>query len=201
MSLENRLSLFGIGLLFLIDPWMNVLFRPTTRSVAQNARAGFVSPLLMLMLVGSVIGIAQLLRGSAHRAALAGAAMAIAGFAAGIRIMGMHQIKAMEPEAVRHLFHAAPIIWSSIVPSGIFFPLGLITLGVTLFATRVVPRAVALTLVIGAILFPVGRIGGLWWAIVSCDLILGSAFALLGYCAMIQSSTGSRPATQSAHVG
>jgi hypothetical protein len=180
LSLENRVSLFGIGLIFLSDPLTNVLFRPNTHSVAQNARAGFLAPLLMLMLVGSVIGLAQLLRSSAHRAALIGAAMTITGFAAGIRIMGMHQIKAMEPEAVRHMFHAAPILWSSIVPTGILFPLGLITLGVTLFVTRVVPRPIASTLIVGAILFPVGRIGGLQWAIVSCDVILGGAFALLG---------------------
>lgn len=201
MSLENRVSLFGAGLLFLSDPFTNVLFRPTTRSVAQNAAAGFIAPLLMLLIVGSVIGIAQLLRGSARRVALIGSAMTIIGFSAGIRIMGMHQIKAMEPEAVGRMFRAAPILWSSIVPSGIFFPLGLTTLGVTLFVTRAVPRPIAMTLVIGAILFPVGRIGGLWWAIVSCDLILGGALALLGYCATIQSSTGSRPAIQSAHVG
>jgi hypothetical protein len=180
VSLENRVSLFGIGLLFLSDPLTNVFFRPTTRSIAQNARAGFLAPLLMLMLVGSVIGIVQLLRSSAHRAALIGAAMTIVGFSAGIRIMGMNQIRAMEPDAVSRIFHASPILWSSIVPTGILFPFGMITLGVTLFATRVVPRPIALTLIIGAVLFPVGRIGGLQWAVFSCDVILGAAFALLG---------------------
>ena len=180
MSLENRISLFGIGLLFISDPFTNVFFRPTTHSIAQNARAGFLAPLLMLMLVGSVIGIVQLLRSSAHRAAMIGAAMTITGFSAGIRIMGMHQLKALEPEAIGRVFHASPVLWSSIVPTGIFFPLGLITLGITLFATRVVPRPVALTLIIGAVLFPVGRIGGFEWAVFSCDVILGAAFALLG---------------------
>lgn len=85
------------------------------------------------------------------------------------------------PRLIARMFEAAPMVWFSIVPTGILYPVGLMTLGVTLFAARPVPRWIGALLFLGALLFPVGRIGRAMWAIVASDLLLGTTFALLGF--------------------
>jgi hypothetical protein len=36
-------------------------------------------------------------------------------------------------------------------------------------------------LIVGGLLFPVGRIGHFGWALVSSDLVLGASFVLIGW--------------------
>jgi len=64
---------------------------------------------------------------------------------------------------------------------GIFFPIGLLILAACLYRNRIVSPIVALALAAGAILFPVGRIGGFWWAVLGSDILLIAAFGLIGW--------------------
>jgi hypothetical protein len=48
-------------------------------------------------------------------------------------------------------------------------------------AVRSVSRWIGVLMIVGGVLFPVGRIGGFLWAIVASDLLLGTAFALLAW--------------------
>jgi hypothetical protein len=43
-----------------------------------------------------------------------------------------------------------------------------------------------LLLALGGILFPIGRAAGQVWAIIACDIILGAAFALIGWQILIR---------------
>jgi hypothetical protein len=64
---------------------------------------------------------------------------------------------------------------------GLFFPTGLILLSIRLYKARLVKPFVPLLLASGAILFPVGRIAGLGAAVVGSDVLLISAFGLVGW--------------------
>jgi hypothetical protein len=64
---------------------------------------------------------------------------------------------------------------------GLLFPIGLITLGLTILVAAPIPRWMGALLAIGGALFPIGRIGNIGWALVSCDLALGAALALMGW--------------------
>ena len=192
---ENRrrmlcgIALTILGAIFLTDPLTHILRRGTNEGALKIAVNGFAAPLHMLCLVASVIAIVQILRHRADRIGLTGGALTLMGWAAGIRIMGLGQLESMfnsgiggvAPDTLRKMFEAAPIVWVSIVPVGILFPSGLITLGLTLLTMGPLPRWIGATLALGAVLFPIGRIGQLTWAVVSCDLVLGLVFCSIAW--------------------
>ena len=62
----------------------------------------------------------------------------------------------------------------SVFPIGLFFPLGLIVLGLALFRWRPVNRWLGMLLAMGGVLFPLGRAVGIQWAILACDVVLAS---------------------------
>jgi hypothetical protein len=66
-------------------------------------------------------------------------------------------------------------------PVGLFFPAGLITLGIALFYWRPVNRWLGLLLALGGVLFPIGRAAGVAPAVVACDIVLATAFASIGW--------------------
>ena len=158
-------------------------------TIGSIAAVGFATPLLMACLIGSVFGIMQILRRHADAAGLIGGTLVLAGWAAGIRIIGLRQLQAalatgtggVAPDSLDRLFHAAPILWYSIVPSGILFPIGAVILGATFALKGPIPRWIGLVLIAGGVLFPIGRIGRLDWAIYSADLVLAAAFGLLAW--------------------
>jgi hypothetical protein len=192
-DIQRRRKLCGLALalyalLVITNPITRVMIRrqASPELIAVN---GFLAPLHMLALVASVFAITQLLRRRADRIGLAGGALTIMGWAVGIRIICLGQLESLlatgisgvPPDAIRRMFEAAPIVFVSIVPFGIMFPIGLITLGSTVVAVRPVSRWVGALMIVGGVLFPVGRIGGFLWAIVASDLLLGTAFALLAW--------------------
>ena len=188
-------SAIALGVVFLTNPVTHVMVRGGSASPSMIAVRGFAAPLHMALLVASVIGITQLLRTKADVAGLVGGALTVIGWAVGIRILGLGQLESLLPAAtLRSAFEAAPIVWLSIVPSGLFFPIGLITLGAAIFFARPIPRAIGALLAAGGALFPVGRIGQLPWAFVSCDLILGAAFALIGWQILTRAELWTREA-------
>ena len=178
-----------LGLLFLTNPLTRILARATTASPEVIALRGFITPVSMLLIVGVVVGLVELLR---NRAAWIGGALTIAGWTAGCRIIALGQLESLLRSGVTgvpvdtldRMFTAAPIVWVSIVPVGILFPLGLITLGLTLFVTAPVNRWIGALLAAGGVLFPLGRAVHIGWAFSACDVILGVSFALLGWQAL-----------------
>lgn len=182
-------SLIALAVLFLTNPLTRLMYRGMKESTMVIAMRGFVAPLHMALLVASVFGIMQVLRPRADRMGLVGGALTVMGWAVGIRIIGLGQIEALltsgvagvPADALRKSFEAAPIVWRSMVPMGILFPAGMITLGLTLLITRPIPRVIGAVLVMGGVLFPLGRIGIFRWALAPTDILLGIAFALIGW--------------------
>ncbi|HYR27280.1 MAG TPA: hypothetical protein VEU30_02370 [Thermoanaerobaculia bacterium] len=178
-----------LAILFLTNPLTGVLMRGTAKTPPTIALLGFTAPLQMILFIGAIFGITQLLRKRADRTGLTGAAFALMGVAVGLRILALRQLEAMlefgvtgvPADTLQKMFTAAPIIWLSIVPSGLMLPIGLIILGSALFITRPINRWIGALLAAGGILFPVGRAVGVLWAISACDLVLGVAFGRIGW--------------------
>jgi len=178
-----------LGLAFLSEPITHVASSFPASTPLAIALRGFSSLLLMALFVGSVVGITQLLRLRADVAGLIGAAMAVMGWTAGMRIGVLNQLNSLltkgaanlPPDTLHKILDAAPIVWVSIVAVGLFFPIGLITLGVSMLVVRPIPWWISVVFIAGAVLFPIGRALRYDWAILACDLILGAAFALIGW--------------------
>jgi hypothetical protein len=182
--------LMALALLFLSNPISGALGSLTPRTAhTAIALIGFVAPPSMLLIVGSLFAIMRLLRRSAGRAALIGGAITLMGWAAGVRILALGQLSAMlaggvegvPADALHRIYAAAPLVFISLIPVGLLFPIGLITLGLTLAAARPIHRGIGILLALGGVLFPLGRAVHLPWAFLTCDLILGAAFALIGW--------------------
>ncbi len=180
----------ALGLFFLTDPITRLSVRGDgAASTAAIALMGFVAPLHVALMIGAVLGITQLLRRRADRAGLIGATLALIGWVVGSRIMVIGQLQALlangvpgvSPDSFQKMFQHAPLVFISIVPVGLLFPIGMIILGITMFVARPIPRGVGALLAIGGVLFPIGRAAGHEWAVVLCDLVLAATFALIGW--------------------
>ena len=212
MSQSNRrrvvsgVCLVLLGLFFLTNPLTMLVVRGVKASPGAIALTGFFAPLQMLLFIGGIFGITQLLRHRADRAGLTGAALTLMGWTAGARILAIGQLEALLKSGVTGLpentlqtmFEAAPLVWASIVPVGILFPLGMTILGITLTVARPIDRRIGVLLTVGAILFPLGRAVRLAWAVTACDLVLGATFALIGYLILTRRQLW--PAAESEHL-
>jgi hypothetical protein len=180
----------ALGLFFLTDPLTRYSVRGEGGAPnGQIALMGFLAPIHVALMIGAVLGITQLLRRRADRAGLVGATLALIGWVIGSRIMVVGQLQALlangvpgvPPDTLQKMFQHAPIVFVSIIPVGLLFPIGLIVLGVTMFVARPIHRGAGALLAIGGVLFPIGRAAGQEWAVVSCDLVLAATFALIGW--------------------
>jgi hypothetical protein len=182
-------SLIALSVAFLADTVTGLMTRPTSPSQMTIATIGFVAVANAVLMTVSILGLSQLLRAHADGVGLAGAALALAGWAASARISAVIQLDALlragvegvPANALESVFESAPAVWVSVFPVGLFFPLGLITLGLALFWWRPVNCRFGLLLALGGVLFPVGRAVGIGFAIVACDIVLGAAFAGIGW--------------------
>ena len=68
-------------------------------------------------------------------------------------------------------------MWASIVPIGLLYPLGLITLGIALVIARY--RAIGALMIVGGIFFPLGRALDITPAISVSNAFLGAAYGWL----------------------
>lgn len=185
----SLIALAGWSLLVLSNPFTHVLLRGFTGSIPNIALRGFLAPLTMALLVGSLAAITRVLHSGADRLGLFGAALTIMGWSAGIRIIGLGQLEQLAAngatpgaaDTLQRMFDAAPLVWRSIVPMGILFPIGLITLGLAVALAGSIPRWIGVLFVAGGVLFPVGRIAGIEWAVIASDLCVGFAFALVAW--------------------
>ena len=182
-------SLIGMSVLMLTNPLTRVLMRGGGESLGAIAVSGFVTPLAMALMIGSVFAIMHLLRERADRRGLVFGTILLMGWTVGARIMVVAQLEALlekrvanvPADVLQKLFEAAPIVWVSIVPIGLLFPLGVISLGLTLAVAGPLPRWIGALMAVGGVLFPLGRAVRLEWAIGSCDLVLGTVFALIAW--------------------
>jgi hypothetical protein len=74
--------------------------------------------------------------------------------------------------------HAHRLLTLSTLVPGIFFPIGLLILSAGFMRGRVLPLGSFLTLVLGAVLFPIGHAAGIVPALIVGDLVLLAAFYL-----------------------
>jgi hypothetical protein len=156
---------------------------------ARIALTGFLAPVNVLLLVGGLTGVTQMLRGHVDRTGLLGAALSIFGWTIGSRILAVRQLQLLAAlevpgvpaDVIQKLFEFAPIVFASIIPVGLIYPVGMTILGATLFVTRPVPRWIGACWIAGAILFPIGRAIGINWAFHGSDVLLGVAFLALGW--------------------
>jgi hypothetical protein len=163
-------------------------------SQTRIAMVGFLAVLNAALMPGAILGLSQLLRASADRAGLLGAAFVFIGWAAATRISSVIQLHAVlsagvegvPASALESIFKSAPVMWASMFPVGLFFPFGLITLGVALFRWRPVNRWFGLLLALGGLFFPLGRAVGIEFAVIASDIALGAAFAALGWQILIR---------------
>jgi len=179
----------ALAVFFLANPFLRWGVRGEAASTGQIALMGFIAPVHVALMIGAVLGITQVLRRKADRTGLIGAALAIMGWVIGSRIMVVGQLQALlangvpgvPADALGKMFQHAPLVFVSIIPVGLLFPIGLIVLGITIFVVRPVNRWIGALLAIGGVLFPLGRAVGHEWAIVSCDVVLATTFALIGW--------------------
>ena len=82
-------------------------------------------------------------------------------------------------DAVTSLSNNPLMAFTTMVP-GIFFPLGLILLSIALFIAGKIPKWKIVLLLLGAIAFPVGHAIGIIYALVLGDLLLLSAWIVIG---------------------
>jgi hypothetical protein len=178
-----------IGASFLLGPLGISVTAVSASSQTMIALAGFKTLLNMVFMIAAVFGITQLLRKRADWIGLLGAASTLIGWTVAARIGVMLQLRAVSQSGVEAisgnltevLRESAPAVLASIFPVGVFFPLGLITLGLALAWARPIRWWIGLLLALGGVLFPIGRAWGYFWAVVACDIILGSALILIGW--------------------
>jgi hypothetical protein len=178
----------ALGLFFLTNPITRFSVGGAT-STGQIAAIGFIAPFHVALMVGALLGITQLLRHRADRAGLIGATVVLAGWIISTRIMVIGQLDALltngvpgvPADALQKIFQHAPLVFVSIIPIGLLFPIGLIVLGLTLAIVRPIHRGVGVLMAIGGVLFPLGRAVDYEWAVVASDLLLAATFALTGW--------------------
>lgn len=182
-------SLSALSVGFLSNTLAGLMTRPESASQTMIALAGFLAIVNAVLMTCAILGLSQLLRASADRVGLLGAACALLGWAASMRILTVIHLDALlragvegvPPSALESVFNSAPVVLLSIFPVGLLFPLGLVTLGLALFWWRPLNRWLGLLLALGGILFPLGRAVGIESAIVACDIVLATAFAAIGW--------------------
>jgi hypothetical protein len=156
----------------------------------EIASLGFRAVLSAALHAGALIALTQLLRQHADRLALTGAALSMMGMVVAGRIIALWQLSLVADPAsltqssvATKLQETAPIVWVSIVPIGLMYPLGMLLLGIALLRSRVVPRWIGALFMAGAVLFPIGRAVGVPAAVIGSDLCLGICYAAL--CRMV----------------
>ncbi|HEY1404022.1 MAG TPA: hypothetical protein VGB05_07855 [Pyrinomonadaceae bacterium] len=182
-------SLVALSVAFLSNRMIGLMTAPASPSQTSLAIVGFLAVANAVLMTGAMLGLSQLLRASADAVGLLGAASTLVGWAASTRISAVIQLDALmragvegvPPSAIESAFKSSPVVWVSMFPVGLFFPLGLITLGIALFWWRPVNRWFGLLLALGGVLFPLGRAVGIEFAVIASDIVLAASFAAMGW--------------------
>lgn len=166
-ALADRLQEKVAGVCLIVGA---LLWAPTTHFEYSGElfRGGFFGLVVYILFVPGLLGIARLLRRPSPRLSVVVGLLIAAGCVAGASFQTamLHEWAARTagtPEAM--MVGIMEVTEGRVFPvlvifSGLF-PISLLTLSVGLFRTRTTPIWVALLLAIGAVIFPVGHIGGI----------------------------------------
>jgi hypothetical protein len=150
--------------------------------------------LSFVLFVPAIFGLTYVAFGRGNKLALVGGASAFFGAMAGAGMQVLFRVYAVLEEAgngqALELLQKTMKLIATTQMIGIFFPIGLILLSISIYSNRVFNRQIPLLLALGAILFPVGRIGGSPIAVIGSGLVLIAAFGLIGWQIM---KTGENP--------
>jgi len=141
--------------------------------------------LAFVFFVPAILGLTYLVASYGSRLVILGGALAYFGAMAGASMQVLFRVWAIleekgSPQTIELLQGSTKLIATTQM-IGIAFPIGLLILAICLLRKRIVSPLVALVFAAGAILFPVGRIAGFWWAFISSDILLIIAFGLIGW--------------------
>jgi hypothetical protein len=140
--------------------------------------------LAFVFFVPAILGLTYLIAKYGGGLAILGGASAFFGAMAGASMQVLFRVWAVleeknSPQTIELLKGSGKLIATTQM-IGIFFPVGLLILAICLYWNRILSPLVALALAVGAILFPVGRIAGFWWAFIGSDILLIVAFVFMG---------------------
>lgn len=141
--------------------------------------------LSFVLFVPAIFGLTYVAFGRGNKLALAGGASAFFGAMAGASMQVLFRVYAVLEEAgdgrAIELLQKTMKLIATTQMIGIFFPIGLILLSISIYKNRIFNRLIPLLLAVGAILFPIGRIGGFAIAVIGSGLVLTAAFGLIGW--------------------
>lgn len=141
--------------------------------------------LAFVLFVPAIFGLTFLLYENGNRLALIGGTLAFFGAMAGASMQVLFRVYAVLAErgaeqTVELLRDTFKLIATTQM-IGIFFPIGLILLAISIYRSKIFNSAIPFLLAGGAILFPVGRIAGLIPAVFGSGILLLAAFGLIGW--------------------
>jgi hypothetical protein len=142
--------------------------------------------LAFVLFIPAIFGLSVVLfNGGSRVLALVGGASAFFGAMAGASMQVLFRVYAVLTErgaeqAIELLRGTFKLIAATQM-IGIFFPTGLILLAIGIYRSGIFNPAISFLLIAGAILFPVGRVGGFAAAVLSSGFLLLAAFALIGW--------------------
>ncbi|MET0625874.1 MAG: hypothetical protein ABW250_23270 [Pyrinomonadaceae bacterium] len=146
--------------------------------------------LAFALFVGAALAIVRLTSERADRVGLVGGALVVVGCLGGSGILtasavfgaidaaGLDAAATGAVEAAMRTSGVGGFILLYPLP-GLAFPVGFLVLSYALLRARVVSPAAAATLALGALLFPVGRIGGFAWAVIGSGVGMSVGLGLV----------------------
>jgi hypothetical protein len=187
---SNEMRRKGAAVCLLAAPLL-MLAGDVLRQWAGAQRAWLVMlKLAFALFVGAALAVVHLTRTRADRAGLVGGALAVVGCLAGSGIItagavfaavdgaGLDETATRAVEAALSRSGVGGYLFLYPLP-GLAFPAGFLVLGLALARARVVAPLAAGALALGALLFPVGRIGGVEWAVLGSGLGMTAGLALV----------------------
>ena len=138
-----------------------------------------------VLFVPAIIGLTFVLFNNGSRLALVGGISAFFGAMAGASMQALFRTHAVLIESGAHqtveMLRGTFKLVAATQMIGLTFPIGLIILAVCIYRSRNFNSFIPFVLAFGALLFPVGRIGGFAEAILGSGLLLTIAFGLIGW--------------------
>ena len=182
-SSEIRRRAAAVGLL--VGPWLYMIGELIHHQApGLPVRAAAVALAGLVLWVAGILGIVHLLRRDLDRFGLLGGGLALLGLIAVSNIMLLQAVFVLVemkadnyPDVVDGIFR---YVLSITYLFGPVFPLGLFILGLGVIRSRRFPTWAAFVFTIGALSFPVGRIGGVPLLIHLADLVLAIGSTGLG---------------------
>lgn len=171
---SRRRTLFALGMigapiLMLIGDLHRIL-----GGDAEVFRFSIYLQLSMPLFLLAILGLVAELRPAADRAGLAGGLLAGFGVFVGTAMQGYFRtayaaVAAVDQAGAQAVEEAltTPLFTAVTFYPGIAFPIGMLILAIALAATRRVPALLGVLVAAGAVLFPIGRIGRLDWAVLA----------------------------------